>query len=104
MLVKFLASLLYVQYVHIKSHFDHTCFFQDLALEYNIFAESFETSVAWDRTLSLCHNVKHRLKRECEGTYYCFLVTQLTFSYIFNASTENLVCVVKQSIKIHFFQ
>jgi len=42
-------------------------YIRDLALEYNIFAESFETSVAWDRTLSLCYNVKHRLKRECEA-------------------------------------
>jgi len=62
---------------HILTHL--FCFFQDLALEYDIFAESFETSVAWDRTLSLCYNVKHRLKRECEGSYDYFLVTELTF-------------------------
>lgn len=42
-------------------------YIRDLALEYDIVAESFETSVAWDRTLSLCYNVKHRLKRECEA-------------------------------------
>jgi hypothetical protein len=65
--------------VHSKSHFDALVFFQDLALEYRIFAESFETSVAWDRTLSLCYNVKHRLKRECEGSNDCFLVNELIF-------------------------
>ena len=53
-----------------------TSFFQDLALDYDIVAESFETSVAWDRTLSLCQNVKHRLKKECEGSYD---YTELTF-------------------------
>lgn len=42
-------------------------YIRDLALDYDIVAESFETSVAWDRTLSLCQNVKHRLKKECEA-------------------------------------
>lgn len=29
-------------------------------------SESFETSVPWDRALSLCKNVKHRIAQECE--------------------------------------
>lgn len=29
-------------------------------------AESFETSVPWDRALTLCNNVKHRVAVECE--------------------------------------
>ncbi|KAJ9597144.1 hypothetical protein L9F63_026967, partial [Diploptera punctata] len=30
-------------------------------------SKSFETSVSWDRTLSLCRNVKHRLANECKA-------------------------------------
>lgn len=38
---------------------------QDLALRYRIVAESFETSVPWDRCEALCENVKERVRREC---------------------------------------
>lgn len=41
--------------------------FQDLAFDYGIVAESFETSVPWDRVQALCHNVKHRITSECTG-------------------------------------
>lgn len=41
-------------------------YIRDLALEYDIVAESFETSVPWDRTLALCNNVKRRLANECQ--------------------------------------
>ncbi|XP_071052156.1 alkyldihydroxyacetonephosphate synthase, peroxisomal [Onthophagus taurus] len=40
-------------------------YIRDLGLEYHIVAESFETSVSWDRVLTLCNNVKHRIKEEC---------------------------------------
>lgn len=40
-------------------------YIRDFALEYNILAESFETSVSWNRTLSLCRNVKSRVARDC---------------------------------------
>lgn len=30
-------------------------------------SESFETSVPWDRTVSLCANVKHRVAEECRS-------------------------------------
>lgn len=54
---------------------------QDLALEYYVVAESFETSVPWDRAISLCKNVKYRISKECEQRgidYYlsCCRVTQ----------------------------
>lgn len=39
--------------------------FQDLALRFKIVAESFETSVPWDRCEALCENVKERVRREC---------------------------------------
>ncbi|KPJ12676.1 Alkyldihydroxyacetonephosphate synthase [Papilio machaon] len=40
-------------------------YIRDLALEYDIVAESFETSVSWDRALSLCANTKRRVRDEC---------------------------------------
>lgn len=40
---------------------------QDLALEYRVVAESFETSVSWDKTLSLCDNVKKTVANECNS-------------------------------------
>ncbi|XP_012231162.1 alkylglycerone-phosphate synthase isoform X2 [Linepithema humile] len=42
-------------------------YIRDLALEFNILAESFETSVSWNRTLSLCRNVKSRVARDCQA-------------------------------------
>lgn len=41
-------------------------YLRDLGFEYYIVAESFETSVPWDRCLDLCQNVKDRLHRECK--------------------------------------
>ena len=38
---------------------------QDLSLEYGIVAESFETSVPWDRCEQLCTNVKLCVAKEC---------------------------------------
>lgn len=35
--------------------------FQDLGLRHDIIAESFETSVPWDRCARLCRNVKQRV-------------------------------------------
>lgn len=54
---------------------------QDLGLEYCVLAESFETSVPWDRTASLCRNVKYCIAQECKSrniTHYmmCARVTQ----------------------------
>lgn len=40
-------------------------YLRDLGFEYCCVAESFETSVPWDRVLDLCRNVKDRIKREC---------------------------------------
>ncbi|KAI5698082.1 hypothetical protein M8J75_001414 [Diaphorina citri] len=41
-------------------------YIRDLALEYHILAESFETSVPWDKAILLCTNVKQRVARECK--------------------------------------
>lgn len=42
-------------------------YIRDLGLEHCVLAESFETSVSWNRTLSLCRNVKSRVARECHA-------------------------------------
>jgi len=40
---------------------------QDLGLDYGVVAESFETSVPWDRCLELCNNVKECIIREVQN-------------------------------------
>ncbi|XP_055712637.1 alkyldihydroxyacetonephosphate synthase [Phlebotomus papatasi] len=40
-------------------------YIRDLGLDYNVVAESFETSVPWDRCEALCENVKERVRQEC---------------------------------------
>lgn len=40
-------------------------YIRDLALDYGVVAESFETSVPWDRALALCGAVKRRVRAEC---------------------------------------
>lgn len=41
-------------------------YIRDLGLQYDVLAESFETSVPWDRCYTLCCNVKRRLETECQ--------------------------------------
>ncbi|CAF3754184.1 unnamed protein product [Rotaria socialis] len=41
-------------------------YLRDIGLDYRIVAESFETSVPWDRVIDLCRNVKKRIITECE--------------------------------------
>ncbi|CAK1547452.1 unnamed protein product [Leptosia nina] len=58
-------------------------YIRDLALEYNIVAESFETSVPWERTLTLCRNTKRRVITECRKrnvTHY-LISCRLTQTY-----------------------
>ncbi|KAM7342135.1 alkyldihydroxyacetonephosphate synthase isoform 2-T2 [Cochliomyia hominivorax] len=42
-------------------------YMRDLALLYEIVAESFETSVPWDRCHALCKHVKRRIELECHA-------------------------------------
>jgi alkyldihydroxyacetonephosphate synthase len=39
-------------------------YIRDFVMEYHLLAESFETSVVWSKTLSLCANVKRRVHQE----------------------------------------
>ncbi|GBP29196.1 Alkyldihydroxyacetonephosphate synthase [Eumeta japonica] len=58
-------------------------YIRDLALEFDIVAESFETSVPWDRTLALCRNVKQKLREECarHGISHYLVSCRLTQTY-----------------------
>lgn len=42
-------------------------YIRDLAFDYGVFAESFETSVPWDRVVVLCRNVRDRILKESEA-------------------------------------
>lgn len=41
-------------------------YIRDLALDYGVVAESFETSIGWDSCSLLCRNVKERVRREAK--------------------------------------
>ncbi|XP_076437357.1 alkyldihydroxyacetonephosphate synthase, peroxisomal-like [Babylonia areolata] len=59
-------------------------YIRDLGFEYYIVAESFETSVPWDRCLDLCQNVKERLHRECKDRgiqYPPYVTCRVTQTY-----------------------
>lgn len=58
-------------------------YIRDLGLEFNVLAESFETSVSWNRALSLCRNVKSRIARECHARGVCkyFISCRVTQTY-----------------------
>ncbi|XP_026324874.1 alkyldihydroxyacetonephosphate synthase [Hyposmocoma kahamanoa] len=58
-------------------------YIRDLGLQYDVVAESFETSVPWDRTLALCTNVKRRVSEECQsrGIRHYLVSSRLTQTY-----------------------
>lgn len=58
-------------------------YIRDLGLEFNVLAESFETSVSWNRALSLCRNVKSRVARDCHarGVRKYFISCRVTQTY-----------------------
>lgn len=41
-------------------------YIRDCALDYGVVAESFETSIPWDKCHDLCRNVKERVRREAK--------------------------------------
>ncbi|KAL2723627.1 alkyldihydroxyacetonephosphate synthase [Vespula maculifrons] len=58
-------------------------YIRDLGLEYGVVSESFETSVAWNRTYSLCCNVKSRVAKECHARHikYFMISSRITQTY-----------------------
>lgn len=58
-------------------------YIRDLGLEYYVLSESFETSVPWSRALSLCRNVKLRVKNDCQhyGISHYLISCRVTQTY-----------------------
>ncbi|KAL7633500.1 UNVERIFIED_CONTAM: hypothetical protein RMT77_016033 [Armadillidium vulgare] len=58
-------------------------YIRDVAFDYSVVAESFETSVPWDKVDHLCHNVKHRIRQECKARdiKYHFVTCRVTQTY-----------------------
>ncbi|CAO1427615.1 unnamed protein product [Diamesa serratosioi] len=58
-------------------------YIRDLALDYGIVAESFETSVPWDRCEMLCYNVKQVVRAECKknGILHYLISCRVTQTY-----------------------
>ncbi|XP_059051555.1 alkyldihydroxyacetonephosphate synthase [Achroia grisella] len=58
-------------------------YLRDVAMEYGIVAESFETSVPWDRAGALCRRVKDRVRDECatRGIQHYLISCRLTQTY-----------------------
>ncbi|KAG5671443.1 hypothetical protein PVAND_001639 [Polypedilum vanderplanki] len=58
-------------------------YIRDLGLNYGIIAESFETSVPWDKCESLCNNVKACMHAECKkhGIIYYLVSCRVTQTY-----------------------
>lgn len=58
-------------------------YIRDFGLEYGVLAESFETSVSWNRASALCRNVKSRVAQECHkyGIRIFFISCRVTQTY-----------------------
>ncbi|KAG5671440.1 hypothetical protein PVAND_001636 [Polypedilum vanderplanki] len=58
-------------------------YIRDFALDQGIISESFETSVPWDKCLSLCNNVKACMHAECKkyGIIYYLVTCRVTQTY-----------------------
>ncbi|XP_073996120.1 alkyldihydroxyacetonephosphate synthase isoform X1 [Rhodnius prolixus] len=58
-------------------------YIRDLGLEFNVVAESFETSVPWKNTLTLCRNVKYIVGKKCKeyGISYYLISHRVTQTY-----------------------
>uniref|UniRef100_A0ABD2X8K5 Alkylglycerone-phosphate synthase n=1 Tax=Trichogramma kaykai TaxID=54128 RepID=A0ABD2X8K5_9HYME len=58
-------------------------YIRDLGLKYQILAESFETSVPWNRASALCQNVKTKVKNKCHeyGINHFLISCRLTQTY-----------------------
>ncbi|KXJ71502.1 hypothetical protein RP20_CCG020408 [Aedes albopictus] len=64
-------------------------YIRDFAWDFNLIAESFETTVSWDKCLSLCNNVKSCVTRECNRHG----ITRLIVSYRVTQTYDDGCCV-----------
>ncbi|EAT40481.1 AAEL007793-PA [Aedes aegypti] len=64
-------------------------YIRDFGWDINIIAESFETTVCWDKCLSLCRNVKSRVTKECERIG----IQRMVFSFRVAQTYDDGCCV-----------
>ncbi|KXJ71503.1 hypothetical protein RP20_CCG020409 [Aedes albopictus] len=64
-------------------------YIRDFGWDINLIAESFETSVSWDKCLSMCNNVKSCVTRECNRHG----ITRLIVSYRVAQTYDDGCCV-----------
>ncbi|XP_043230932.1 alkyldihydroxyacetonephosphate synthase, peroxisomal-like [Amphibalanus amphitrite] len=58
-------------------------YIRDLGFEFQMLSESFETSMPWDRCLTVCDSVKRRVRQECSdrGVSDVFITCRVTQTY-----------------------
>ncbi|XP_037082759.1 alkyldihydroxyacetonephosphate synthase, peroxisomal-like [Pollicipes pollicipes] len=58
-------------------------YIRDLAFDFQMLSESFETSMPWDRCLTVCDSVKRRVRQECSdrGVSSVFITCRVTQTY-----------------------
>ncbi|XP_071505794.1 alkyldihydroxyacetonephosphate synthase, peroxisomal-like [Diadema antillarum] len=59
-------------------------YIRDFAMDHYIIAESFETTVPWDRVLDVCRNVRERIIKECAAVgvaYEPIVMSRVTQTY-----------------------
>ncbi|XP_019545957.3 alkyldihydroxyacetonephosphate synthase-like [Aedes albopictus] len=64
-------------------------YIRDFGWDFNIMADSFETSISWDRCLSLCQNVQSCVTKECERHG----IRRLMISYRVTQTYDDGCCV-----------
>ncbi|KAG8238662.1 hypothetical protein J437_LFUL018155 [Ladona fulva] len=60
---------------------------RDFCLSYGILGDSFETSVPWDKTLSLCRNVKYRVVQECKKWGISHFIISCRVTQVYDAGS-----------------
>uniref|UniRef100_A0A1A9VZE3 Alkylglycerone-phosphate synthase n=2 Tax=Glossina brevipalpis TaxID=37001 RepID=A0A1A9VZE3_9MUSC len=60
-------------------------YIRDMALRCDIVAESFETSVPWDRCYALCCNVKGKIRNECQKRHINYFIISCRVTQTYDA-------------------
>ncbi|XP_059472102.1 alkyldihydroxyacetonephosphate synthase-like [Neocloeon triangulifer] len=58
---------------------------RDICMDYGVLAESFETSVPWDRCANLCRSVKNTIARECTARGITHFETSCRVTQVYDA-------------------
>ncbi|XP_058839772.1 alkyldihydroxyacetonephosphate synthase-like [Topomyia yanbarensis] len=66
-------------------------YIRDFGLDHNVICDSFETSVSWDKSIQICHNVKSAVHAECKRRSK--LLTNPLLSYRLTQSYDTGCCI-----------